>query len=586
MADVFRAEDLVLGRTVALKILHSQFAQDEDFIARFRREAQSAARLTHPNIVSIYDVGQENSIDYIVMEYVPGTTLKQIIQRDAPMPTDRVAYIAGRICKALEFAHANEIVHRDIKPHNVIITESGEIKVTDFGIARLGSSSTMTRTGAILGTAHYISPEQAQGGVVGPTADLYSLGVVMYEMATGELPYRGENPVAVALKHVSDTPLPPRSVFAGIPESLEAIIMKAMAKNPADRYASAHELNEDLQRALEGLPIRVVGTAPMIEPADAGRTMIATPPQRMTPPPKRRNKWLIPAIVAGLLLLAGVAFGLTYYLLSPATVVVPDLKGKTLSQAEKAVDAKGLNLVVEKEVFNESVPPGRVISQDPVAGEKVKKGGTIKVIMSRGLETVKTPDLAGKTVDEATELLKKAGLILGKRDEKTSETVEAGKIISQSPKAGARVEKGSTIDIVVSSGPNETIVPDVIEKTAAEATSILENAGFKVSKFDDYSDTVPADHVIRQSPNAGEKAKPGTTVTIAISKGSKTVTLDDLVGMTKDAAKNWLEARDLVPNFTTQAKAGWASNSVWEMDPAAGTKVDKGSTVNLKVTPP
>ncbi len=586
MADVFEAEDTVLGRTVALKILHSQFAQDENFIARFRREAQSAAKLTHANIVSIFDVGEEAGTHYIVMEYIAGTTLKQVIQQDAPLSTQKTIHIAGRIAKALEFAHEHDIIHRDIKPQNVMITQSGEIKVTDFGIARLGSSSTMTRTGTILGTAHYISPEQAQGGLVGPTTDIYSLGVVMYEMTTGELPFRGENPVSVALKHINETPLTPRSVFPGMPENLEAVIMKAMSKNPNDRYQSARQLQEDLQRCLEGTPVKVLGAAPVASTmGDDSRTMIATPP-RAPQRKKKRPKWLIPLVLAGLFLLGATAFGVTYYLMTPSTTVVPDLKGKSLSEAQKAVDDAGLRLIVSKEVNSETVKPGRVISQDPAAGEKLQKGSTVKVVISRGLDMVSVPSVVGKTPDEASALLKKAGLIIGKTDEQFSDTVPDNTIISQSPKAGGKVEKGSSVDIVVSRGSETVQVPDVVNNTKNEAISILENAGFAVDSFDDYSDSIATDHVIRQSPEANAKAKKGSTVTITISKGPKQVSMINLVGYTKEAAQNWLTSNELVGNFTSQAKAGWAANSVWEQDVAEGTKIDKGSTVNLKVTPP
>lgn len=586
MADVWKAEDTLLKRVVALKILHKQFVEDENFLERFRREAQAAAKLTHPNIVSIFDVGEDDGTQYIVMEYAPGTNLKQIIQKDAPLPPEKAVHIASQICNAMAFAHQHEIIHRDIKPHNVIITPEEAIKVTDFGIARAGSSSTMTRTGTIIGTAHYISPEQAQGGMIGSTTDIYSLGVVLYEMLTGELPFRGENPVAVALKHIHETPMPPRSVYSAVPESLEAIIIKAMAKNPADRYQSAMEMQADLKRFQEGLPIKVVATPPpkISKEEEISRTMVG---RRAAAPSKPQKKWLIPALIAlGVLLLIG-GFALTYSLLSPATVVVPDLKGKTLSQAQRAVEAKGLELEVAKEVYNEKIPPGRVISQDPAAGEKIKKGGTIQVTLSKGLATLKVPSLVGKTQEEAENILKKAGLEVGKVERAYSDTVPEGSVISQSPKAGAKVEKGSSVDIVVSDGKEEVRVPDVVGRTSAEATSILEGAGFKVSRFDDWSDTVPEDHVIRQTPSAGEKAKKGSTVTIAVSKGKKTVQLDDLRGKTQAEATSWLNSNGLTANVITSPDPFFphASGTVWDQDPAPGTTVDKGSTVTIKVQP-
>jgi serine/threonine-protein kinase len=588
MADVYKAEDLVLGRTVALKILHKQYATDEGFLERFRREARAAAKLSHPNVVSIYDVGEENGVYFIVMEFVKGMTLKKLIQKDAPLSTEKVVHIAMQIAKAMEFAHEHEIIHRDIKPQNVIITDDGEIKVTDFGIARAGATSTMTRTGAVMGTAHYISPEQAQGSIVGPTTDIYSLGVVMYEMATGELPFRGENPVAVALKHINDTPMPPRSVFGDMPVSLEAVIMKAMAKNPNDRYRSAEAVRTDLKRVIEGLPVKVMGAAMQAgDPSDMTRTMTAQQPRTSSTSRRRKpKKGLIAGIIAVVLLLLIGGGALAYSLLSGPSVVAPDIKGKTLSQAQQALDAVGLKLRVEKEVTNDKVQPGRVISQNPASGAKMKKGDTVTVVMSKGLETVAAPDLTGKTEAEAAAILKKAGLLLGKVDTGNSDTVAEGQVMAQSPKAGARVEKGGAIDITISSGAAQIKVPDVTNNTVDAATSILENAGFKVERFDDYNETIEKDHVIKQSPIGGDKATKGSTVTITVSKGSSKVTLINLKTMTQADATAWLTNNDLLAAVTTAAgPPGTASGKVWDMDPASGIIVNRGSTVSIWVQP-
>jgi len=589
MADVYRAEDQVLGRTVALKILHKQFASDEGFLERFRREARAAAKLTHPNIVSIYDVGEEGGVHFIVMEYVHGMTLKKLIQKDAPLSTEKVVHIGMQIAKAMEFAHEHEIIHRDIKPQNVIITDNGEIKVTDFGIARAGATSTMTRTGAVMGTAHYISPEQAQGSIVGPTTDVYSLGVVMYEMATGELPFRGENPVSVALKHINDTPIPPRSVFGDLPASLEAVIIKCMAKNPNERYRSAEAVRDDLKRVIEGLPVKIMGAATSAagDASDMTRTMAAQSSRPAGGDGRRKpKKALIAAIIAVILLLLLGGGALAYSLLSTPSVVVPDIKGKTLSQAQQALDAAGLKLQVEKEVTNEKVAPGRVISQDPAAGEKMKKGGTVTVVMSKGLETVVAPDLTGKTEAEAAEALKKAGLLLGKVGTGFSDTVAEGQVMAQSPKAGARVEKGGAVDITISSGSQQIKVPDVTNNTVDAAISILENAGFKVDRFDDYNETIEKNHVIKQSPVSGDKAAKGSTVTITVSKGSAKVTLINLKGMKQADANAWLASNDLLVSPTTAAgPPGTVSGNVWDMNPASGVIVNRGSTVGIWVQP-
>lgn len=589
MADVYKAEDQVLGRTVALKILHKQFASDEGFLERFRREAQAAAKLTHPNIVSIYDVGEEGGVHFIVMEFVHGMTLKKLIQKDAPMSTEKVVHVSMQIAKAMEFAHEHEIIHRDIKPQNVIITDNGEIKVTDFGIARAGATSTMTRTGAVMGTAHYISPEQAQGNIVGPTTDIYSLGVVMYEMATGELPFRGENPVSVALKHINDTPMPPRSVFGDIPISLEAVIIKSMAKNPNERYRSAEAVRDDLKRVIEGLPVKMVGAAMPAagNASDMTRTMAAQNGRPSAAKGQRKpKKALIAAIIAVILILLLGAGALAYSLMSGPSIVVPDLKGKTLSQAQQTLDAVGLKLKVEKEVSNDKVAPGRVISQDPTAGEKMKKDGTVTVVMSKGLETVAAPDLAGKTEAEATSALKKAGLMLGKVDSGFSDTVAEGQVMAQSPKAGARVEKGGTVDITISGGAQQLKIPDVANNTVDAATSILENAGFKVERFDDYNETIERDHVIKQSPVAGDKAAKGSTVTITVSKGSSKVTMINLKGMKQADAVAWLTSNDLQNSVTAAAgPPGTVPGNVWDQNPSLGEVVNRGSTVGLWVQP-
>jgi eukaryotic-like serine/threonine-protein kinase len=589
MADVYKAEDQVLGRTVALKILHKQFASDEGFLERFRREARAAAKLTHPNIVSIYDVGEEGGVHFIVMEFVKGMTLKKLIQKDAPLSTEKVVHISMQIAKAMEFAHEHEIIHRDIKPQNVIITDNGEIKVTDFGIARAGATSTMTRTGAVMGTAHYISPEQAQGSIVGPTTDIYSLGVVMYEMATGELPFRGENPVSVALKHINDTPIPPRSVFGDIPVSLEAVIIKCMTKNPNERYRSADAVREDLKRVIEGLPVKIVGAATPAagDPSDMTRTIAAQNGLPSGRKVQKKPRWgLIAAIIAIVLILLIGGGVLAYTLISSPSIVVPDIKGKTLSQAQQALDAVGLKLQVTKEVTNDKIAPGRVISQDPTAGAKMKKGGTVTVVMSKGLETVAAPDLTGKTEAEASALLKKAGLLLGKIDTGFSDTIAEGQVMAQSPKAGARVEKGGAIDITISGGAQQLKVPDVTNNTVDAATSILENSGFKVSRFDDYNETIAKDHVIKQSPIAGEKAAKGSTVTITVSKGSSKVTMIDLRGMLQANAKAWLDSNGLLMTTTpAPAPPGTPSTTVMTQNPSNSTVVDRGSTISLGVSP-
>lgn len=365
--------------------------------------------------------------------------------------------------------------------------------------------------------------------------------------------------------------------------------MKAMNKNPSDRYRSADALRDDLKRVIEGMPVKVMGSvvpADVPEQADLTRTIAAKPTGGAPRPKKKPKKGLIIGIIVAALILLMGGGALAYTLLATPKVVVPNLKGKTLSQAQRAVEAAGLKLKVEKETYNEKIAPGHVISQQPDAGEKTAKGGTVNIVMSRGLQTVTTPNLSGKTIDEAEDILKKAGLGLGKVDEGFSDTVDVDKIMTQSPKAGAKIEKGATVDVTVSKGAESVEVPDVVNDTVDAGTSILQDAGFKVSRFDDYSETVDKDHIIKQSPISGDKSKKGSTITITVSKGSSKVALINLKGMKQSDAAAWLTSNELLSSVTTAAgPPGTVSGNVWDMNPTNGVVVNRGSTVSLWVQP-
>ncbi|MDQ3964975.1 MAG: Stk1 family PASTA domain-containing Ser/Thr kinase [Actinomycetota bacterium] len=474
MAQVYLAHDEVLDRDVALKILCKQYAEDEEFVERFRREARSAARLSHPNIVAVYDQGQtEDGTYYIAMEYVPGETLKDRIRRDGPFEPSAAAGVALRIAEALSVAHEKGVIHRDIKPQNVLVTPKGDAKVTDFGIARAATATTTSRSSLIFGTAGYMSPEQAMGEPVGPESDLYSLGIVLYEMLTGEQPYGGtENPIVEAMKHVNEPPRSPREVNPEVPEPLDAVTVKLLAKNPEDRYASAAELAEDLERARSGLP-------PVAEDPEETEKMIVLPPplppggdeqtkRTAVQPPVavpieapghdgRRRGRLFPVLGAllllGAILLGGLAWALTQGFFGIGSAEVPSLEGLTREEAQQRLAESGLTLGDVGEAPSDSAPAGTVVEQDLQAGTSVKRETPVSITLSSGRERVTVPDLAGLSLTEAERALSEAGLKLGRRDETPSDTVPLGMVIKQNPTKGEEVEPGTAVDVVVSTGP-------------------------------------------------------------------------------------------------------------------------------------
>lgn len=584
MADVYSARDTVLDRTVAVKVLHAQFAQEKDFVARFKKEAQAAANLNHPNIVNIYDWGREDHTYFIVMEYLEGWNLKQLIEAQAPLPVDEAIDITIQVCSALEFAHQNSVIHRDIKSQNIIITPQGQAKVADFGIARAGAAG-MTQTGSILGTAKYTSPEQAQGIEVGKTTDIYSLGIVLYEVLTGVLPFKGENSLAVAMKQVKEKPIPPSVLNDEIPDSLELIILKTLEKDPADRYHSAEGMRQDLLRVSKGLPVEA--TPSMFREEE---TRVLPPPNsgaRKKPPAEvsKGPRWLPWVILAlAIFLLATGGYFLSRGLFStPQTVVVPNLEGKTLSEATEALKERGLEIKSE-ESFSSTVEMGKVISQDPEAGIKVKEDSTVKVIVSKGEELITIPDVIGMSRDDAIAELVRADFEIGEITEKDNDEVPAGAIISQTPGAGTEAQEGTIVDLVVSKGESLVKVPNVVGKSVEDATTLLEQLGLDVDKNEEYSDTVEEDKVISQDPGTGTEVKTDSTVTITVSKGKELVTVPNLINMTEAEAITVLEDLGLEADIEysgpiSEGDVGY----VLDQNPMANTKIEKGSFVRIFV---
>ena len=477
MAQVYLAHDEILDRDVALKVLREHLAEDEEFTERFKREALSAAALSHPNIVSVYDRGQEAGTSYIAMEYVPGGTLKERISRGRPLEAGAATSVALQIAEALHLAHQRGVIHRDIKPHNVLLTSSGSAKVADFGIARAASAATISQRSMVLGTVSYMSPEQAMGETVTPASDLYSLGVVLYEMLTGELPYTAENPVAVSMKHVNDPLRPPRELNPEIPEELNALITKLLAKDPDSRYESAAQLADDLLRLRDGLPPINAG---LLEDG-TGATRVA--PGATVPPAARRGRglrppWILTATLTLVALLGGIVWALSQSLGESgpplervAGVKVPSVKGLTQERAKLKLDASGFKADVRLRESS-AADAGKVLGQSPAAGERAGEGSTVVLNVGDGPSTVKVPVVIGLSVSEAKGALREVGLNLGEQRMVPSDTAAEGIIVDQDHRAGTEVEPGIAVNVGVSSGPQPVATPgDADQGIQASATA-------------------------------------------------------------------------------------------------------------------
>jgi len=606
MADVYLAEDQELGRRVAIKILNDRHAADDQFVERFRREAKNAAGLSHPNIVSVYDRGTAEGTYYIAMEYLDGRSLKELIVSRGPAPVKTAVEYARQILAAVGFAHRHGIVHRDIKPHNVLVAgDEGRLKVTDFGIARSGASQ-MTEVGSIIGTAQYLSPEQARGAPVDQTSDLYAVGVVLYELLTGQVPFTGDTPLEIAMKHLSEVPKPPSELRPEVPHDLDLVVLRALAKDPADRYQTAEEMDADLDRVLKGLPVgaetaeaatAVLSGAGVMAAAPTSVIRRPTTPIRPAPPgatppagyygyegPPRRRRPIWPWILAVLLLIAaGAAAWFAYtkiqdQLNSSKTVPVPNVVPLEESLAVQKIH--NANLVPQViRVNSDSTKQGLVIDQTPDPGTHVAKNTTVTIHVSKGPPQVPVPDVVGKSQADAVSALTAAGLKANVHSVHSSKPPDT--VTAQDPQAGTKVLKGSRVRINISSGPQPVSVPYVVGLSFDQASAQLQSAGFAVARKNVDSNQ-PKDTVVAEQPTG--TAAPGATITLSVSRGPKQSTVPDVTNQDQQSATSTLQAAGFKVNVVKQdVQDPGLDGIVLSESPTGGTKAPQGSTVTITV---
>ena len=607
MATVYKAKCHVLNRYVAIKILRDEFTTDEEFIKRFEVEAQSAASITHPNIVSVYDVGADGNLYYIVMELIKGKTLKEIIiEEKGPLPWKWSVNIAGQIASALETAHKNHIIHRDIKPHNIIITEEGVAKVTDFGIAKAVSNSTITAFGTTIGSVHYFSPEHARGGYTDEKSDLYSLGVVMYEMLTGKVPFDADTAVSVALKHMQEEPIPPIEVNSKIPSAVNDIIMKALRKDTNLRYQNATAMLMDLRRALKepngdfvdnndyqnDFPTQRISTIGLEEESRNQKT-------ENSKNKKKQNKFVefvknhkVLSSIIGLILLFIITIGLTIGISNatrPKDVEIPNLVGKTVDEVKDILKQNKLNYVEESQEYNTEVPEGQIISQNPpyVQGRRIKENTDVKVVVSKGTETTTVPKLKGLTKEEAEDAADEAKIKLDFQDE-ISKTVEAGVIIKQEKAEGETVNAGDTIKVYISigTGIKQVNVVSVVGQDEETAKKTLQDLGLVVEKVNYSKDKSQTNGVVlEQSISANTEVDEGTKITLTVNKydEDKDCTVNvNVASMTGYSKKTDEDGKELEPEQVNVSV--YVDDKEYNTKPTKRNKEDYSTTVKAAGT--
>ncbi|MGE0028349.1 MAG: Stk1 family PASTA domain-containing Ser/Thr kinase [Thermoleophilia bacterium] len=587
MARVYLGHDRLLDREVAVKVLAEPYASDPNFVERFRREASAAAGLNHPTIVAVYDRGEADGSYYIVMEYLAGPDLKQVIRSRAPLPPVEAIDATQQILAALGAAHRRDLVHRDVKPQNVLVAEDGHLKVTDFGIARAGAESDMTEAGSVIGTAQYLSPEQARGDEVTAASDTYAVGIVLYEMLTGRVPFDGGPPVAVAMKQISDEPVSPRIVEPSVPRELEAVVMRSLAKRPSERYRTAEEMSRalaDARAALDGsggttrvIPAAGPPTSVMGPPTAATRV---APPPPPAPPPRRRRWPLIAGILVLLVAIAAAAFVVIGGDDAKA-VTIPPVKGQPAAAAETTLRGLGLEVDV-RQVTDPTVDQGLVIDTDPPAGEQAHEGDTVILRVSAGPGDVAVPDVVDQSQSDATAALRQEEFTVNVEQE-ASDSTEEGRVIRQDPAGGTQAQKGSEVTIVVSTGPAQVSVPSLRGLDQASAEQRIRSAGLEVGSVTFQPSQATEGTVISQDPGATAKVDPGTRVNIVIAQAASTIQVPDVVGNLASDAKFKLEQAGFTVISDT-AESDQPVGTVIEQNPSAGTQVARDTTITITVS--
>jgi len=577
MADVWLAEDQELDRQVAIKILHDRFAQDKEFVERFRREAQSAAGLQHSNVVSIFDRGEFRDTYFIAMEYVDGPQLKELVK--GGMGTEDAIEFTRQILKAARFAHRKGIIHRDLKPQNVLIDDEGRARVADFGIAR-GGSSDITATGSVMGTAQYLSPEQAQGKETTERSDIYSIGVILYEALTGRVPFEGDSAVAVALKQVSESPRRPSAINPKVPPALDAVVMRALAKDPDARFKDADAFLKALDAAEKAPDTpRPEDTAAFAAVSPEGEhvdptEMMGDEEYYDEEDRRRRRRRLIMAAV----LVAVVAGLVAFFLTRPSEVKVPNVTGQDVGAAQQLLESK--NLDVDLKPVPNAQPRDRVLEQDPISGSKVEEGSTVILTVSSGPAIVAVPDVQGLSEKDATEALDAAGLV-AVPDFGFSDTVPEDRVIGTEPAAGTQLTTGAQVTVIISRGSNKVEVPDVTGLDAQQALSALDQAEL-AGNIVQRDDEAPANQVVGQSPGPGQQVKRNSQVTIFVSSGA--VSVPDVLGLDRKTAVNTLKKAGFVASIAEQSTDDPAEQGrVIGQFPPGGSRGQRGDSVSITI---